>query len=227
MHASDKYLQRFGKIEDKTRRTYAAMMSAMDDAIGQVTAKLRAAGLEENTLVCFISDNGGPTMPGTTINGSSNAPLRGSKRQTLEGGIRVPFLVSWKGKLPAGKIYEQPVIQLDLNATALAAAGITASPDWKLDGVNLLPYLDGKNAQPPHAALYWRFGNMMAIRQGDWKLVQYDNTGRHLYQLGKDIGEKENLLAKEPEKAKELEAVWKKWDAELVKPLWGGGAKAP
>jgi arylsulfatase A-like enzyme len=226
LHASDKYLQRFSKIEDKNRRIYAAMMSAMDDAIGTVTAKLRAAGLEDNTLICFISDNGGPTMMGTTINGSNNAPLRGSKRQTLEGGIRVPFLVSWKGKLPADKVYEQPVIQLDLHASALAAAGVAVSPEWKLDGVNLLPYLDGKNAQPPHAALYWRFGNMMAIRQGDWKLVQHDNTGRHLYHLAKDIGEKDDLLTKEPEKVKELEATWKKWDAELVKPLWGAGSKA-
>lgn len=225
LHATDKYLQRFSKIEDKTRRTYAAMMSALDDAIGAVTAKLRAAGLEDNTLIFFISDNGGPTMMGTTINGSSNAPLRGSKRQTLEGGIRVPFVASWKGKLPAGKVYEQPVIQLDLHASALAAAGIAVSPEWKLDGVNLLPYLDGKNAQPPHAALYWRFGDMMAIRQGDWKLVQYDKTGRHLYKLTQDIGEKDDLLAKEPEKAKELEAAWKKWDAELVKPLWGAGGK--
>lgn len=225
MHATDRYLDRFPKIEDKQRRTYAAMMSAMDDAIGQVIAKLRAAGLEENTLIYFISDNGGPTMQGTTINGSRNDPLRGSKRQTLEGGIRVPFLVSWKGQLPAGKVYDQPVIQLDFHSTSLAAAGVPIAPEWKLDGVNLLPYLQGKNDQPPHDVLYWRFGQQMAIRKGDWKLVQYDNTGRKLYNLASDIGEKDDQSAKQPDKVKELEAIWQKWNAELVKPLWGAGGK--
>jgi arylsulfatase A-like enzyme len=226
MEASEKYLARFASIADKQRRTYAAMTSAMDDAIGAVLGKLRTAGLEENTLIFFFSDNGGPTMPGTTINGSSNAPLRGSKRQTLEGGIRVPWIVQWKGRLAGGKTYDQPVIQLDILPTALTAAGVEVAPDWKLDGVNLLPYLEGKSTGVPHETLYWRFGTQMAIRRGDWKLVQYDNTGRKLYNLAADIGEATDLLAKEPDKAKELEAAWKKWDAEQAKPLWGAGSKA-
>lgn len=225
MHASDQYLARFPNIQDKTRRTYAAMTSAMDDAVGAVLGKLRSAGLEEKTLICFISDNGGPTMPGTTINGSRNDPLRGSKRQTLEGGIRVPFVVQWKGRLPAGKTYDWPVIQLDLHPTALAAAGIDVRPEWKLDGVNLLPYLESKNTQPPHETLYWRFGQQMAIRQGDWKLVKYDATPAKLYHLATDIGEKTDLAADQPARVKELEAVWKKWDAELARPLWGSGGK--
>jgi arylsulfatase A-like enzyme len=231
MHATDKYLQRFPKIEDKMRRTYAAMLSAMDDAVGAVVAKLRSAGLEEHTLIFFLSDNGGPTMKGTTINGSINAPLRGSKRTTLEGGIRVPFLVQWKGKLPAGKTYEPPVIQLDIYPTALAAAGVEVKPEWKLDGVNLLPYLEGKDSKPPHQVLYWRMGQQMAIRQGDWKLVRNDWEGKlsgmQLYNLAADIGEKNDLTAKEPAKVKELEAAWQKWNAELAKPLWGGRAKKP
>ena len=130
----------------------------MDDAIGKVLDKLRSENLEENTLICFISDNGGPVMQGTTVNGSSNTPLRGSKRTTLEGGVRVPFFVAWKSKLPAGKTYEKPVTQLDFYATALAAAGIDAKPEWKLEGVNLLPFVTGKNKGTPHDALYWRFG---------------------------------------------------------------------
>src|SRR5262245_54670590 len=105
MQATDKYLNRFPNIQDKQRKTYAGMMSAMDDASGQVLAKMREKGLEEDTLIFFFSDNGGPTMVGTTINGSINFPLRGSKRQTLEGGIRVPFCLQWKGKLPGGKTY--------------------------------------------------------------------------------------------------------------------------
>ena len=107
MQATDKYLNRFPNIKGNQRKTYAAMMSAMDDAIGLVLAKLREKGLEEDTLIFFFSDNGGPTMVGTTINGSINFPLRGSKRQLLEGGIRVPFL-AWKGRLPAGKTYDFP-----------------------------------------------------------------------------------------------------------------------
>jgi len=103
MQASDKYLQRFAHLKDGTRQKYAAMMSAMDDAIGAVLAKLREEGLEEDTLIFFISDNGGPP-----VNGSSNGPLRGFKAQTWEGGIRVPFLMQWKGRLPAGKVVDDP-----------------------------------------------------------------------------------------------------------------------
>ena len=122
MQATDDRLAKFPGIEDKQRRTYDAMTLALDDAVGTVRRKLADAGLEQDTLVLFISDNGGPTMPGTTINGSRNTPLRGSKRTTLEGGIRVPFVVSWPGHLKPG-VYDQPVIQLDADATALAACG--------------------------------------------------------------------------------------------------------
>jgi arylsulfatase A-like enzyme len=238
MHATDARLMKFASIEDKTRRTYAAMLSAMDDAIGRVLETLRAAKLEEDTLIFFFSDNGGPTMPGTTINGSSNAPLRGSKRTTLEGGIHVPFVVQWKGHLPAGRVYDKPVIQLDILPTALAAAGVNAKPDWNLDGVNLLPFLNGQNSGTPHETLYWRFGSQMAIRHGDWKLVRYDpaaDSGErsnkkargsvakpHLYNLAADIGEADDLATKQPENLKELQAVWDRWNAQLVKPLWGG-----
>ncbi len=154
MHATDARLQKFNAIENKTRRTYAAMLWAMDEAVGQVLAKLTAAGLEEDTLIFFFSDNGGPVMPGTTINGSSNTPLRGSKRTTLEGGIRVPWVIAWKGKLPAGKVYDQPIIQLDVLPTALAAAEVAV--DEKCDGVNLVPHLTGAKEAAPHETLYWR-----------------------------------------------------------------------
>src|SRR5207253_7121024 len=119
-----------------------------------------------------ISDNGGPPA-----NASSNGPLRGHKAQTWEGGIRVPFLVQWKGVLAAGKLYDAPVIQLDILPTALAAAGVAARSEWKLDGVNLLPFLAGENPKPPHQALYWRFGQQIALRMGDWKLVKAPGGG--------------------------------------------------
>ena len=112
-------------------------------------ASLREAGITDNTLVFFFSDNGGPTMRTTTINGSRNTPLRGSKRTTLEGGVRVPFVISWPGKLPAGKVYDRPLIQLDVQPTVLAAAGIDVKPEWKLDGVNLLPHLQVQRTPRP------------------------------------------------------------------------------
>src|SRR6185369_9768928 len=173
MHATDARLQKFAHVTDTTRRTYLAMTAALDEAVGVVLGKLKQSGLEENTLVFFFSDNGGP-IGKFASNGSVNTPLHGSKGDTWEGGIRVPFLVQWKGKLPAGKKYDQPVIQLDIHATALAAAEVTPKPDLKLDGVNLLPFLAGQNAAAPHDALYWRFGEQMAIRSGDWKLVRPD-----------------------------------------------------
>jgi arylsulfatase A-like enzyme len=221
MDATDKYLQRFPGIKDGMRRKYAAMLSAMDDAVGRVLAKLRDKGLEEDTLIVFFSDNGGPTMVGTTINASRNHPLRGSKRQLLEGGVRVPFVIAWKGRLPAGQTYDSPIIQLDILPTALAAAGGDVKAERKLDGVNLLPFLEGKRLEPPpHEALYWRFGPQLAMRRGDWKLVQYDKTGLHLYNLKDDIGEQNDLAAKRPELVKEMKQAWDRWNAGNVPPQW-------
>jgi len=233
MEATDDRLARFAKEPDEQRRTYNAMMLAMDEAIGNVRKKLAAAGLETNTLVCFISDNGGPVMRGTAMNGSRNGPLRGSKRTTLEGGVRVPFLMSWPGRLKPG-VYSQPAIQLDLHATALAIAGVTPKPEWKLEGVDLMPYLLGEKTSAPHDALYWRFGEQWAIRAGDFKLGQYDGnadtqSGKRnqpvsavkLYNLAKDIGETDDLSAAMPEKVKELRAKWDAWNALNEKARWG------
>lgn len=233
LESIEKYLSRFTGIEDRKRRTFSAMLSAMDDAVGNVLGKIREHGLEENTLIFFISDNGGPTAQTT----SGNGPLRGFKAQTWEGGIRVAWIMQWKGHIPAGQVDDRPVIQLDLLPTALAAVGVDIKPEWKLDGVNLLPYVTGANKAPPHEALYWRFGQQIAIRKGDWKLVKgaglaglargagagaakASTDGAELYNLTQDIGEKNNLAAKEPEKFKELAAAWNTWNAELVEPAW-------
>lgn len=243
LDATDARLAQFSSIADPKRRAYAAMLSALDDATGAVLAKIRSAGLEKDTLIFFLSDNGGPTMRGTTINGSRNDPLRGSKRTTLEGGIRVPFVIQWKGTLAEGMTYAQPIIQLDILPTALAAAGIEAKPEWQLDGVNLLPFLSGVEHAAPHATLYWRLGQQAAIRQGDWKLVRYDRTldiagatsspaadspvsPFRLYNLANDIAESKDLSAVHPDKAKALLAAWQAWDRELARPLWGPGASA-
>jgi hypothetical protein len=184
--------------------------------------------------VVFFSDNGGPTGDNT----SRNDPLRGFKATTWEGGIRVPFVISWKNTLPAGKVEDRPIIQLDILPTALAAAGVTVKPEWKLDGVNLLPYLTGAKTDHPHDVFYWRFGQQIAIRKGDWKLVKASSPGQRaaaattagantdgaeLYNLAKDISETNNLARAEPEKVKELAAAWKAWNAELQDPAWGPG----
>jgi arylsulfatase A-like enzyme len=241
MEAAEKYLARFPEIKDDKRRTYAAMQAALDDGIGRGLAKLRELGIEEETLIFFVSDNGGPE----SVNASDNGPFNGVKGTTWEGGIHVPFLVQWKGKLPAGKVYDQPVIQLDFLPTGLAAADVPIQPSWKLDGVNLLPYLRGEKSGSPHAALYWRFGGSMAIRMGDWKLVKTTSgrgnadgagaanrrdkataQGAELYNLREDIGEQNNVAASQPDKAKELAAAWQKWNSELIDPLWGAPTRA-
>ncbi|MGH7944423.1 MAG: sulfatase family protein [Opitutaceae bacterium] len=218
LQAPKKYLDRFPQIADAKRKLFAAMMSAKDDAIGQVLAKVRDLGQEENTLIFYLSDNGGRPR----VNTSKNDPLRGQKSTTLEGGIRVPFLVQWKGRLPAGKTYFHPIIQLDLLPTVIAAAGAKVDPTWQLDGVNLLPYLSGRNTGRPHETLYWRFGEQWAVRHGDWKLVvsSVDGPGARLFNLADDLGEARDLAAKHPGKVKELAAAWRVWNAEQKDPLW-------
>jgi arylsulfatase A-like enzyme len=235
MHATEERLRKFSGISDPQRRTYAAMLSAMDDAIGSVRARLAARELTSNTLIAFFSDNGGPVMRGVTVNGASNAPLRGSKRTTLEGGIRVPFLIAWPSHLKPS-LHAEPVVQTDVHATALAAAGITPAPGWKLEGTNLIPHFTSDQSAPPHAALFWRFGQQMAVRKGPWKLVRYDTTAdglppgispSKLYNLADDPGESKDLASSQPEKVSELQALWDAWDKDNAKPLWGSDHPNP
>lgn len=235
-------LKQFESIADPRRRNYAAMLSSMDDAIGRVIQALRDRSLEESTLIFFCNDNGGPTLPTIPNNGSRNSPFRGSKRTTLEGGNRVPFVVTWKGVLPADTVYDPPVMQLDIFPTALAAAEVTADDGAKdpkkahlsIDGVNLLPYLKGQQANAPHETLYWRIGPQMAVRKGDWKLVRYTPaadpgftetkiannalTPPRLFNLANDPGEANDLAATNSQIVTELQAAWDAWNAQL-KPL--------
>ena len=225
LQAPKKYLERFPKITDEKRQLFAAMLASMDDAIGRVMGKIRALGQEENTLVFFISDNGGPTASTT----SGNGPLRGFKMTTFEGGPRVPFIAQWKGKIPAGKTYDLPVMNLDVLPTAIIAAGGKTDPSWQLDGVDLMPYLTGKQTSRPHQTLYWRYGPQWAIRHGDLKLVvSKGGSGQpELYDLATDIGESKDLASAQPAKVKELQALWDKWSAEQAPastPDAGGGA---
>jgi arylsulfatase A-like enzyme len=212
-----KHLARFAGIADPRRRAYAALVAGMDEAVGKVLAALRSARQEDNTLIVFLSDNGGPQY----ANGSRNAPLRGDKLTLWEGGIRVPFAMQWKGTIPADLTFEHPVISLDAAATALAAAGVTlGGPTRAVDGADLLPYLLGKITMPPHDSLYWRFGAQHAVRQGNWKLLQFEKGPTRLYDLKSDIGETNNQAAKHPDIVKRLHDAYVAWDAQMIDPLW-------
>ncbi|MFM7138626.1 MAG: sulfatase-like hydrolase/transferase [Planctomycetota bacterium] len=212
LQAPEKYLARFQGIADEKRRTFAAMLSAMDDAVGKVLAAVRKTGQEENTLVFFIADNGGPTAQTT----SGNGPLRGFKMTTFEGGPRVPFLVQWKGRIPAGLTYEPPVMNLDVVPTVMAATGIPVADADRVDGVNLLPFLDGNEKGRPHETMFWRFVDQWAVRSGDWKLVVSKGGGGQpeLYDLAADPGEANDLAATEPDRVARLRGLYDAWNAE-------------
>ena len=212
-------------VTDENRRGYLSLLLGLDDAIGRVNAALKSK--HPNTLVFFFSDNGGSgRKPFFAYNTGVNTPLRGDKGQTYEGGIRVPFFVSWPGKLPAGKVYDQPVSAIDVLPTSCAITG-ARQPDG-VEGVNLLPHLLGENAAPPHDALYWRFGPQKAIRKGNYKLVvardmeAKTQTPWQLYDLNADIGEKNDLAAAKPELVAELSKAWDEWNSKNMAPQWHG-----
>lgn len=218
LEATSDYEQRFSDITDRKRKTYAGMLSAMDDAVGRVLAKIREIDAEQNTLIFFYSDNGGPTFETT----SRNNPLRGYKGQMFEGGIRIPFLVQWEGKLPAGEVYREMVMGFDCHATALAAARVDVSRSEKtaLDGVNLLPYLTGEKQGRPHDQLFWRAGGQHAVRLGDWKLVTMRDEPPMVFNLKDDIGEQNDLAVGRPEKLDELQAAFAEWEKGTMTAKW-------
>ncbi len=218
LQVTDPLMARVKHITDETRRGYAGLIVGLDDAIGGVMKTLKESGQLENTLVFFFSDNGGPI----SVTHSDNTPFKGAKGSVYEGGMHIPFLVSWPGKLPAGKDYTQPVISLDVFPTAAALAGAKIPDDVKLDGVNILPFLNGEKKGAPHERLFWRTGGgaAHAVRQGDWKLVKLQNQSAELYNLADDIGEARNLAAQQPEITAQLQQTVNAWDKELIKPIF-------
>ncbi|MBI4555963.1 MAG: sulfatase-like hydrolase/transferase [Candidatus Hydrogenedentes bacterium] len=216
MEKSVKREERFAAIADEKRRTFATMLTALDEGVGAVLNKLRETGLEQDTLVIFLSDNGGPTQ----VNTARNTPLSSVKGQVLEGGIRIPYMMQWKGRIPAGNRFEQPINSLDILPTALTAAGGKILRDMKLEGTDLIPFVTGKKTKPPHEALFWRFGEQYAARMGDWKLVKQDETAPRIYNLAADISEQNDLAGKEPKKLKQLQSAYDRWNAQNVEPLW-------
>jgi arylsulfatase A-like enzyme len=214
--AKEETLEKLSHIDNENARTYAGLIKETDDAIGEVMAELRRHGLEENTLIFCISDNGGAYRL-AEMDG-----FRGRKWYLFEGGIRVPFIVQWKGRIPAGVVSEEPVIQLDVLPTLLEITGSAPAPGKELDGVSLMPILTGETETLGREALYWRFGSQFAIRKGDWKLVKALVTQEEpmLVNLHNDPGEQFDLSADYPGIRQELQQMWEKWNNQMIPPRW-------
>lgn len=214
-------LAKFAHIQNLQRRRYLAQVSLLDDAIGAVTTALAETGQRERTLVFFFSDNGGHTP-----SGSDNSPLRAIKGTLYEGGVRVPFLVSWPAKLPAGKDYGHPVSSLDVFATTLAAAGVAMPTDKNYDSVNIIPHLAGEVQKPPHERLLWRMHRKQsfAIREGNWKLIRTGEAPPELYDLAADPGESNNVAAANIEIITRLTKALDGWRNELIAPVFPGSS---
>ncbi|MFO0899153.1 MAG: sulfatase-like hydrolase/transferase [Pirellulales bacterium] len=197
------YLARFPNLEGK-RKAYAATTAAFDDAVGKVADKVRELGLEQDTIFYYTNDNGGP--PNDIA--ANNAPLSGTKFSLWEGGIRVPSFVTWPGHLPAGRDFETPVISLDIFPTLLAAARVDAPTSKQLDGVNLLPALEG-------GSLFWRLNQTWAIREGHWKLTLPERgESIQLFDLAADPAEEHDLAAQQPAVVERLTQAWTRWNAQ-------------
>ena len=214
----------YNRFEGNARQTYAAMLYGLDRGVGEVVAELERTGKMDNTIIFFLSDNGG-----ATTNGAANYPLKGFKGNKFEGGHRVPFIAVWGDKFKNETAFEGLTSSLDIYATLVDAVGIDSSKaDKKLDGVSLIPYIKGEKDGNPHNTLYWRKMDSRAIRDGEYKLILTQNVDTALYNLSTDLVESNNLLHTEVEKGNELMEKLAKWEsAEWINPLWIENGWAP
>jgi arylsulfatase A-like enzyme len=226
LQPTQKYLDRFPTLTGK-HKLYAATTSAMDDAVGNVLDELKKNGQEDNTLIAFINDNGGPPNDIT----ANNAPLSGTKGSLWEGGIRVASFLHWPGHFPEGVVINQPIISLDYFPTLLAAAGLPTPAGKVFEGTSLLPLLAGTpDPNFPNRTLYWRFGTLWAIREGQWKLEipQRNVTTPLLFDLASDLPENNNVAAQHPDIVKHLTDEWNAWNEKnLPAPAGFGGGNRP
>ncbi len=209
------YLRQHQSIKHKGRRRYAGLVSGVDAGVGKLMATLEEQGITDNTLVIFLSDNGGRRGV------SDNRPLRGNKGWLHEGGLRGPFIITWPGVLEAGETYDEPVIALDILPTTLALAGVDEPS--KLDGRDIMPFLTGETTGSPHETLHWRVcgGKGFAIRQGNWKLVHDVSMQKpELYNLEQDLAEDHDLASEHPDVHAKLMRTHTQWAAELSAPYW-------
>ncbi len=223
LEATEKYLSRFPGDMPERRRYCLAMLSAIDDGVGKIKEALKRKGIENNTVIFFISDNGAPlkiykedktlAFKGGAWNGSLNTPFVGEKGMLSEGGIRVPFIINWPAGLKKGLIYENPVSSLDVAATCMSLAGINLPK--KLDGVNLIPYLTGKINSSPHEALYWRFWDQSAIRMGNLKFLKAGKR-EYLFDVSSPDHERINLITEYPDTAESMKEKLLNWADDLM-----------
>lgn len=232
------------KFEGKTASgghqnpVYAAMIASVDESVGRIIEKLDELSLSDDTIVIFTSDNGG--VGGYSVEGigrndtTSNLPLRGGKATYFEGGIRVPYVFKWPGKIASGRVSDEPIISIDLYPSLLELTGTSAPQDYPLDGRSYLPLLLSDQAQLAHRDLYWHFPGYLGgsdltwgakpqgiIRSGNHKLVEHFDTGQvELYDLAADLGETTNIASSHPEVVEELQARLAAWRSEV-------GAKMP
>lgn len=215
IQATDEYLARFADVSDLKRRTYFAMTSALDDAVGGILDALQSAGLEDNTLVIFFNDNGGPLYTGVQSNGA----LRFGKLFLFEGGVRVPLIMQWPGVIAENRVSDQVVSALDLFPTLSSIAGAELPESLELDGIDLSPQLRGETSEAAPRTLFWRNGTNKAMRKGSWKLVEIPDHV-WLFDLDADVGEQHNLADRHPDIVREMRQEYGRWEAELPSPAW-------
>jgi arylsulfatase A-like enzyme len=225
------YMDRVSNITDPDRQKYAAIVTALDDGVGQVLQALQANNIVNNTLIFFLSDNGAKDQTFTR-----NDPLRGYKMNVLEGGIHIPFAVQWPARLPSPLVYQKPVSSLDIVPTAAAAAGVSLPTDRIYDGLNMIPYFAQEQVGPDRT-LFWRWADLgpdgppgsldtiWAVRSGSLKLVTERNTTGQppaLYDLSNDIGESQDLALTRPGDVDFLQQLYAQWNTQTISAIWRG-----
>mgnify|MGYP001185771705 CR=1 FL=1 len=225
LHARKSDYDALPMINNHTERVYGAMIASLDRGIGRVVAALKAEGIDDNTLIIFSSDNGGADYVGLP---DLNAPYRGWKMTFFEGGTHVPFFMRWPNQIAAGIEYQRPVSHIDIFSTAAAAANVAVPADREIDGVDLLPYVNGEISGEPHEALFWRTGNYRTVRSGDWKLQLSDpDETAFLYNLAVDPTEQRNLAASEPKQLARLKQLLERGMRDWAVPMRGPLVKGP
>ncbi len=215
--APTEYYERQSDDKDENKKVYHAMIQALDDAIGTLMDSLKSMGIEENTLIYLISDNGGATYTGAT----SNGPYKGGKLTMFEGGVNVPFIMKWKGHIPEGMVYKNPVSSMDIFMTSVIAAGCPLPEDRIYDGVNLIPYLTGEKQGKPHDVFYWKADHIEAMRKGNWKfLLSTRDKWIEMYNMAEDKFEHYDLTDVHPDTLKMLKQNFETWEQELEPPMW-------
>lgn len=241
LQATKKYVDRYRDVSDPGKRVYAAMVSALDDGVGRIVAKLKQHDIGRDTLVVFLSDNG---CAGYLNGACSNAPFSGYKGLHLEGGVRVPFIMAMPGRIGAGQVDDRAVSALNILPTAAALAGTALPAGRAYDGIDMMPFLTTRKAETPNPTLYWRSGEAFAIRHGNWKMwdatlappgsktgygLELESSGagaaplkRHamLYDLARDSGERENLAPAQRQRVDDLRARMATWNRNLLAPQW-------